>query len=107
MANTYTWDIVELQTYPSHEGQTNVVVAVHWVLTGTDDVNTASFRGIQGISFNPNGTFTAYENLTKNQVLSWVNDSLGEDGISQAQADIDSQLRYMANRPVSNPIPWG
>jgi hypothetical protein len=106
MANTYTWDIVELQSYPTVGDKTNVVVAIHWILTGTDGTNTASFRGVQGISFNSDGDFTPYENLTKDQVIAWVHNSLDEDGIAKAQADIDSQLKYMANRPVSNAVPW-
>jgi hypothetical protein len=106
MANTYTWDIAQLQCYPSYGGQTNVVVAIHWILIGTDGVNTASRQVVAGVAFNPNGEFTPYENLTKDELIAWVQSSLGADGIQDATDGIDNDLAQFARQPVFNPLPW-
>jgi hypothetical protein len=106
MANTYTWDIAQLQSYPSYSGQTNVVVAIHWVLTGTDGVNTATRQGAAGVAFNPDGEFSPYENLTKDEMIAWVQASLGTDGVQEAMDGVDSDLAQLASQPVFNPLPW-
>jgi hypothetical protein len=33
MANTYTWDCKTVDTYPTHNEQTDVVYNVHWRVT--------------------------------------------------------------------------
>jgi len=106
MANTYTWDISQLQSYPSYGGQNNVVVAIHWVLTGTDGVNIATRQGAAGVPFNSDGEFTSYENLTKDEMIAWAQASLGEEGVQEAISGIDSDLVQLASQPVFNPLPW-
>jgi hypothetical protein len=106
MANTYTWDIAQLQSYPFYKGQYNVVVAIHWILIGTDNINTVSQQGVIGLSLNPDIEFTPYQDLTKNKIISWVQESLGSDGVQEAINGIDNDLAQLASQPVFNPLPW-
>jgi hypothetical protein len=106
MANTYTWDITQLQCYPFYGGQTNVVVAIHWILTGTDGVNTVTRQGVAGVAFNSDGEFTAYENLTKDEIIAWMQSSLGEEGVQEAKNGVNSDLAQLASRPVFTAVPW-
>jgi len=47
--------------------------------------------------------------LTEAQVLGWVQDQLGENGIANYQANEDGQINSMINPPVTptaEPLPW-
>ena len=72
MAITYTWDITNIRKAPQLEGKDNVVVHVRWTKTGTDENGTTGqFQGATPLAA-PTGDFTPYEQLTKEQVLGWV-----------------------------------
>jgi hypothetical protein len=106
MAITYTWSIDRMYTMPTP--QPEFVVNVTWTLTGTDGTNTASIGGDS--TFSQEGdTFTPYADLTEAQVLGWVQDQLGENGIANYQANVDGQINSMINPPVTptaEPLPW-
>jgi len=106
MAITYTWSIDRMYTMPTP--QPEFVVNVTWTLTGTDGTNTASIGGDS--TFSQEGdTFTPYADLTEAQVLGWVQDQLGENGISNYKANVDGQINSMINPPVTptnEPLPW-
>ena len=106
MAITYTWTIEGMSTMPTPEP--DFVVNVRWKLTGTDGTNTASLMG--DCEFSQEGdTFTPYADLTEAQVLGWVQDQLGENGIANYQANVDGQINSMINPPVTptaEPLPW-
>jgi len=106
MAITYTWSIGRMYTMPTP--QPEFVVNVTWTLTGTDGTNTASIGGDS--TFSQEGdTFTPYADLTEAQVLGWVQDQLGENGIANYQANVDGQINSMINPPVTptaEPLPW-
>lgn len=106
MAITYTWSIDRMYTMPTP--QPEFVVNVTWTLTGTDGTNTASIGG--NSEFSQEGdTYTPYADLTETQVLGWVQDQLGENGIANYQANVDGQINSMINPPVTptnEPLPW-
>jgi hypothetical protein len=73
MAISYTWDITNLRKAPQLEGMDNVLVHVRWSKTGTDaNGTTGIFQGATPLSLPTSGSFTPYEELTKEQVLGWV-----------------------------------
>tara|TARA_R110000765_G_scaffold418725_1_gene522416 strand:- start:6 stop:287 length:282 start_codon:yes stop_codon:yes gene_type:complete len=85
------------------------VVNVIWTLTGTDGTNTASIDGNTRKAQVEGDDFTPYADLTETQVLSWVQDDLGENGISNYEANVDGQINSIVNPPVSptvEPLPW-
>jgi hypothetical protein len=73
MAITYTWEITNLRKAPQLNGMNNVLVHVRWKKTGTDENGTTGeFQGATPLSAPEAEGFTAYEDLTKEQVLGWV-----------------------------------
>ena len=74
MALTYTWALKSLKK-ADVDNLSGVIVQTHWTCTGTDeDGNEGVFNG--ATPFNPAevdpNNFTAYEDLTEAQVLSWI-----------------------------------
>ena len=103
--NTYTWKIESLDCKP--DGEAKIVSCIHWRLKGDNGTNTTEVYGSQVIENNTENTFIDYEALTKNQVIGWVQESMGIDAVTKLQESIDSQLEALANPPiVKPPLPW-
>jgi len=106
MATTYTWTIDQMYTLDTPEP--GFVVNVLWTLTGVDGQYTASIGGNSQFTVQE-GTFTPYDQLTQAQVIGWVQDSLGPDGIANFEANVQGQINSMITPPVSpqnTPLPW-
>jgi hypothetical protein len=115
MAFTYTWKIKSLkkQDDPSIE-LNDVIVQTYWECAGTDaDGNTGTFSG--ATPFDPDQidpeNFTTYENLTEEQVISWIQDVV--NGNPTYKNHIDEQIQNQINaivRPMievnENSLPW-
>jgi len=107
MANQYFWAINSMESYPTYAGQTDCVFSVQWVCSATDGVNNVATFGSVDIPYIPADQYVTYADLTLSEVMTWVNDQLGADGITAAQTTCDEQLLAMTN-PVeqSLPLPW-
>lgn len=101
MAITYTLKPTELQTVPQLDGQTNVVVCVHWAYVGEDGGRTAAFGGSTNLSIDSGTGFTPFDKLTEEQVAGWVLASWSDEETATRRAAIAEQLT------VSTPtLPW-
>lgn len=108
MTTEYTWSIAQLDCYPEHEGHSDVVFTAHWRLTGVDGEYTGSVYGSIGLELDPEAEFTPFEELTKEQVIGWVEEKLGEEAVTGYKDSVAKQIADQANPPVVNPpVPWG
>lgn len=110
MAITYTWTINYMDTKLQEDGFTNVVVSCQWALQGVDGTLTASNYGYTKFGQPNPQDFVVYDNLTQEQVLSWVwaapSDMGGVDKTA-AEAGIAAQIEAQRNPPVVVlPNPW-
>ena len=95
MANTYTWQFVQLDTAPTEGSLSDVVKSIHWRITGVSDTrtpnNVAEVYGQANIGDADADSFTAFNSLTedwcKTQVLANIDKTEAE-----LKADIDTQL---------------
>ena len=82
------------------------VVTAFWLAEKTDEEYMGSV--CYNCSFTPapsSAGYTNYADLTEQQVIGWVKDALGQDKISEIEADIDGQI--LASRSViSEGVPW-
>ena len=69
----YSLKITQLDTM-SEGGEHNVVVLAHWIYTGTgtDGTNTASFGGTTPLTYDAGNPFTAYADLSEEEIVEWV-----------------------------------
>ena len=115
MALTYTWKIRSLKKQDDPSAELNdIIVQTYWECTGTDeDDNSGTFHG--ATPFEPDQVdpeeFTAYEDLTEAQVLSWIQD--GVNGNPNYKAHIDEQIQKQIDaivRPTidvnTDALPW-
>ena len=108
MAITYNWTISQLEVKPAEADVTNVVVTAHWRLDGTDGTHSAGVYGsIATKPYEPGEPFTPYDQLTKEQVVGWVEKALGEEQVQQYKDSIAQQIEQQVNPLiVTPPIPW-
>jgi hypothetical protein len=51
--------------------------------------------------------FTPYENLTKEQVIGWVKNALGEEQVTSYEKNVEKQIESARNPTVVKPaLPW-
>jgi hypothetical protein len=107
MANTYTWEIDSLECVPSLDGQTNVVSIVNWRAKGTNGTHVASIHGQQFLTYTPESSFIAYDDLTLPTVIEWVQTDMGAAGVAAIELALDSQIINLENPPiVTFSLPW-
>jgi hypothetical protein len=108
MAITYTWDITGMTKAPQLNELTDVVVHVRWKKTGTDDKGTTGeFVGATPLTAS-SGSFTPYEDLTKEQILEWIQNIVVGSYEQHVNEQIQKQITKK-NDPWLNvqTAPWG
>ena len=104
MATTYKWIIAQLDTAPSEDGLTDVVKVVHWRYEATDGEYSAEVYGAMGCATPSDTDFTAYEDLTYEQVCEWLVAGLDVEALD---LNLDAQIENQKNPPIVNlPLPW-
>jgi hypothetical protein len=107
MPITNTWTITQLACYPQQGENTDVVFASHWTLEATDGTHTGRTYGIANVTYDENGPFVPYDQITEAQALSWTLAALGEAQITVAETEVAQQIQVQANPPsVTPPLPW-
>ena len=107
MSITNTWSVNQMDCYPTYEGQTDVVFNVHWALVGTDGTYIGNSYGSCGLSLSPDTPFTPFADLTEEQVIGWVQDTLGAETVASLEAGVAQQIEDQINPPVvTPPLPW-
>lgn len=99
MAIAYTWDCKTVDTYPTKDSKADVIFNVHWRLNGVkqvegEDLNpmTGDSYGVVSLDTEDLSTFTAFADITEENVISWVEAALGEDQVAALKASIDAQI---------------
>ena len=106
MTITYTWRITEIECVPTQGDLANVATNVHWRLDGTDGNNFSGVYGATALESPAEGNFTAFENLTEEQVVGWVETALGAN-VNAYKEKIQNEIDKLANPPVvSKAPPW-
>jgi hypothetical protein len=107
MSTTFTWSIDRINTI--QEPQANFVTEVAWTLVG-NDTNYATGMGDRTVLNQVESTFIPYDELTEEIVIGWLKDTLGVQGIAEAEAIIQGRIDKMISPPslvsVDTPLPW-
>jgi len=84
---TTTWDIIELTCKQSENGLSNIVYKIKWECKVSDTLNnTMSLESVTVLGPPTPSTFTAYNNLTKQQVMTWLHSTLGQTRVAEIEA---------------------
>jgi hypothetical protein len=101
---TLSWIIERLLVKPTEGDKTDVVITADWRCNGTQESFSGTCYGSTSFA-PPSGSFTPYEDLTQDQVLSWC----FANGVDQAaiEANVTQQINDQINPPIiAPPLPW-
>ena len=108
--NNYTWKINAVDCYTSKDGLEKVAYNVHWSYFATNGEHTASMIGVQSIGEPNPDNFVAFEDLTEDDVISWISSAMD---VEQMQANLDKQIEDLVapkvvtlqlNKPAIQPV---
>ena len=94
----FTWNVVQMDRKTSD----GFVTTVHYTVSAVDGDFTASTYGTVGYT-QEEGNFTPYNSLTKEQVIGWVQNSLGKDTV---EASLTDQINAQKNPVQESGLPW-
>jgi hypothetical protein len=103
MAIGYTWNVSTVDTYPTLDGNADVIYNVHWRLTAKDDTNkdadgnnwTATSYGTCGLDTSDISSFKAFKDLKASDVQAWVEAVFGADDVKAKKAALDAKIALL------------
>ena len=107
MAITYTWGIEKMRV--SQEPQTDFVTDIYFRVDGVDGDHTGISEG-KCSDLKAGDSFTAFADLTKDQVVAWVKNIIGSEEISRHETHI-ANIISVKKTPVPpaqavKQLPW-
>jgi hypothetical protein len=110
----FTWVISQLDSIPSLDGMDKVISTIHYraqksyqyfISEGLEtDFFTADTYGALAVDAPHEASFTPYDEVTKEMVISWLESSLDCVAI---ESNLDSQIQNFLNPPIVNfGLPW-
>jgi len=100
MAISYTWDVSQCDVYPQKSGKSNVVHAVNWKLTATDDAHqdkdgvdiSSTVISVQNINTSDLSSFINWSDLTASDVQGWVETAMGSTEVARLKSSLDEMI---------------
>jgi len=107
MSIVNTWVIEQMDCYPQSKGQTDVVFTVHWRVNATNGTYNATSYGTAGVTYVAGSPYTPYADLTQDQVVGWVQDSMGPEQVASIETGLATNIDNQVNPPIISPaLPW-
>ena len=111
MSATITWRVGTMECYPTYQQEKDVVFTVHWDCLGSETVSGSTYNGrvygSTGVTYHSGSEFTPYNQLTQDQVLGWVWESMGTEQKTNYENSVQTQINNQINPPVVIlPLPW-
>jgi len=94
----YTWNVVQMDRLTSD----GFVVTVHYTVNAVDGDYFASTYGTVGYT-QGESSYVPFANLTKEQVIGWVKDSIGQSTVEESLA---AQITAQKNPVQLSGLPW-
>ena len=108
MAATMKWEVPHLVYYPTKDGKSKVVYEVNWRCNGTEEKDgktySSSAAGNNIIAYDAGASFTAFDDLTEDQVLGWVwkTGSDDENDMSKVvKADVEANVQASVDEHIT------
>lgn len=108
MTTEYSWVVSQMDTKPQEGELNDVVSTIHWrrtaVATEGENTYSADVYGAMACETPSETDFTAYADLTFEQVCAWLDAGLDAAALD---AGLDAQIENQINPPiVALPLPW-
>lgn len=100
----FNWVISQLDSIPSLDGMHKVISVIHYRAQKKHEEFTADTYGSLSVPAPHEASFTPYDEVTKEMVEGWLEESLDCEAI---EANLDAQIENFLNPPiVAYELPW-
>jgi hypothetical protein len=83
------------------------ITVAHWTVSKTDGDVTVSSYGAQGFQPDPQAEgFVAFPQVTEAQVIGWIQDAMGTEGVASLEASLDAQIAQIKTPSTATGMPW-
>jgi len=101
MSTTYTWSVVQLD----RETADGFVFTGHYTINASDGTYSAGSYGTTGFERPEN--LIPFDDLTEEEVIGWVKESLGgDDKVTEIQDALQAQIDEQASPTTATGLPW-
>jgi hypothetical protein len=97
----YNWIISAMDVKLSEGEMKDVVIMVHWIRTATDGEFSSQSYGTCPVASPTPEQFISYEDLTKEEVVVWLEESLD---VAEIDANLYAQVELKKN-PIDATLP--
>jgi|TARA_B110000211_G_scaffold53475_1_gene59062 hypothetical protein len=110
MATTYTWSYDQIERVLLEDSLADVIQTIHWRITGVDGDFYDTRYGSVAL-WRPDATdFTAFADVTQDQVKAWVLEGLEEQDDTEASLQTGIQesidIQQTPTTATGNPANW-
>ena len=84
----------------------DVVTTIHWTASDSDGEHSGSSYGAVGLAEADSGSFTAYEDITKDNAIAWAKAALGADEVTRIETSIAAQITESKTPTRFTGTPW-
>ena len=103
MANTHTWDITNLE----RETKDGFVYQAFYTVSAKSDDEVYASSAYGSIGFERPENLIPFSELTKELVVSWVQEALGGDEkVAEIHAALDAQIEEQRHPTKAAGVPW-
>jgi hypothetical protein len=96
---SYNWQIVNMDRKTTG----GFVVTVHYNVTATDGDYSANTYGTVGYTEEDGKSYIPYDQLTQDEVVAWVKDSLGQETV---ETNLATQIESLKHPVQESGLPW-
>ena len=109
-----TWNVVKLEATKTVGSLSDVVTQVHWTaddseIVGSGDsavTHRGSAYGSVALADADSSSFTAYDDITKDNAIAWAKAKLGSDEVARIETDIAAQITESKTPTKTQGVPW-
>ncbi len=95
------WNVKTVDVYPTKDEHTNVIFNVHWRVSKTEGEDySASSYGTQTLNTDDLSGFIDFDSVTTAEVQAWVIDAMGEEAVTELEANLDAQIESEINPTI-------
>ncbi len=109
MTITTTWAIAQLE----HETADGFVFTAHWTVSAVSDVVKPGEEGFfysaeayGSVSFQRPDNLIPYESLTESDVIGWVKEEFGKEGVAELEATLVANVESQIHPTSESGVPW-
>lgn len=109
MSITYEWKPAFSLITKNIDNNLDTVIQVPYIITGSDGVNTVEYAGIVQLGVPDSQNFIPFNQLTEDQIITWIEQAVPEEEKIRHKQLISSVLQHKASQPElpsNKPVPW-